>query len=304
MHTEAGSNVHLTLDLVSDVRRLLDYHFMVNALEAGTIVAVMAGVVGWFVVARRQAFVAHTLTTTAFPGAAGAILIGIPAMWGYFTLCVIGSLVIARAAGPGRASHAEQSAVIGAVQAFGLACGFTFVNLYQGVLGDLESLLFGTFLGITDMQVLILLGACAATLGLLAAAARPLWFASVDPEGALAAGLPVRLIAGAFLVMLGLAVAAVSQITGALLIFTLLVTPAATAGLITDRPQRSLVLTVAIALAVTWLGLGISYYSVYPVGFFITSISFALYVLARVGRWWADRSRRPREARGALPAVR
>jgi zinc/manganese transport system permease protein len=304
MPTDASSSAPLTLDLFSDVRHLFDYHFMVNALEAGTIVAVMAGVVGWFVVARRQAFVAHTLTTTAFPGAAGAVLIGISAVWGYFTACVIGSLVIARAAPRGQASHAEQSAVIGAVQAFGLACGFAFVNLYQGVLGDLESLLFGTFLGITDIQVLILLGASAATLGLLAAGARPLWFASVDPEGALAAGLPVRLIGGGFLVLLGLAVAAVSQITGALLIFTLLVTPAATAALITDRPGCSLLLTVAISLAVTWLGLGISYYSIYPVGFFITSISFALYLLARVGRWWADRPRRPRAARGAVATVR
>jgi zinc/manganese transport system permease protein len=114
----------------------------------------------------------------------------------------------------------------------------------------------------------------------------------VDADVARATGVPVGALSAGFLLLLGLAVAATSQITGALLVFTLLVTPAATAQLITSRPGRSLALSVAIALAVTWLGLGIAYFSIYPVGFYVTSISFGLYVLARVSRALADRAER------------
>jgi zinc/manganese transport system permease protein len=116
------------------------------------------------------------------------------------------------------------------------------------------------------------------------AVARPLLFASVDADVARASGVPVRALSVGFLLLLGLAVAATSQITGALLVFALLVTPAATAQLITARPGLSLALSVVIALAVTWLGLGIAYFSIYPVGFFVTSMSFGLYVSARIWR--------------------
>ena len=156
------------------------------------------------------------------------------------------------------------------------------MSLYGGVLGDLENLLFGTFLGISDSQVLVLLAVAAGTLAALAALARPLLFASVDAGVAGARGVPVRALSSAFLLLLGLAVAATSQITGVLLVFALLVTPAATAQAITARPLASLLLTVALGLLVVWLGLGIAYFSVYPAGFFITTISFGIYVLARV----------------------
>jgi zinc/manganese transport system permease protein len=158
------------------------------------------------------------------------------------------------------------------------------VSLYHGLLNGLESLLFGTFLGITNNQVLVLLGVAVAVLVALAAIARPLLFASVDADVARASGVPVGALATGFLLLLGLAVAATSQITGALLVFALLVTPAATAQLITSRPGLSLALSVAIGLVVTWVGLAIAYFSIYPVGFWITSLSFGLYVVARVFR--------------------
>jgi zinc/manganese transport system permease protein len=136
---------------------------------------------------------------------------------------------------------------------------------------------------------------------LVAIAARPLFFASVDPDVARAGGVPVRPLGFGFLLVLGLSVAETSQITGALLVFALLVTPAATAHELTPRPVLGIVLSVALALAVTWLGLAMAYFSIYPVGFYVTSLSFGLYVLVRLGRAFVSH-RRP-TARLALESA-
>jgi zinc/manganese transport system permease protein len=270
---------------------LTAFPFMVNALEAGTIVAVMAAVVGWFMVVRRQTFAGHTLAVTAFPGAAAASLAGLPVAVGYFGACTLAALVLSAGSGAGARSRSAESAAIGSVQAFALACGFLFVSLYSGVLNSLDSLLFGTFLGVTRGQVLTLLVIAGVLLGAIALVGRPLFFASIDADVARANGVPVRALSVGFLVALGLAVAATSQITGALLVFALLVIPAATAQQITARPGASLLIGVLLALSVTWLGLGIAYFSVYPVGFWVTSLSFGLYVVVRIVRAILDRGR-------------
>lgn len=281
----------LSWNLLRDVGQLTEYSFMVQALEAGAIVAVMAGAIGWFMVLRRQAFAGHTLSVIAFPGAAGAALAGLPLSLGYFGACGIAALALAAVSRPAAAGRSGESAAIGAVQAFGLGLGFLFVTLYEGQLGNLESLLFGTFLGITAGQVQTLLWAGILALAVLAAIARPLLFASVDAGVARAAGVPTALLGLAFLLLLGSAVAATAQITGALLVFALLVAPAASAQQVTARPARGLALSVAFALAVTWLGLGIAYFSPYPVGFWVTSLSFGLYLAARLARAVLDRGR-------------
>jgi zinc/manganese transport system permease protein len=271
----------LSWNPVDDVRSLFTFPFMVHALEAGTIVAVMAGVIGWFMVLRRQTFAGHTLSVTAFTGASAAGLAGVPVVIGYFGICGLGALALAAAAGPRRSLGAE-SAATGSVGALALALGFLFVSLYHGVLNGLDSLLFGTFLGITSSQVLVLLVVAVVAVLVVALASRPLLFASVDPDVARAGGVPVRLLGLGFLLVLGLSVAETSQITGALLVFALLVTPAAAAHRITARPFAGVLLSVVLALLVTWLGLALAYFSVYPVGFYVTSLSFAVYVLARV----------------------
>jgi zinc/manganese transport system permease protein len=287
---EAAIFQGLSWNPLTDLQQLFAYPFMVDALEAGTIVAVMAGVTGWFMVLRRQTFAGHTLSIIAFPGAAAATLAGLPVAAGSFGFCGIGALMLGGIAGS-RRSLSNESAAIGSVQALALALGFLFVSLYHGVLNGLDSLLFGTFLGITTNQVLVLLAVATAAVIVVGATARPLIFASVDPEVARAAGVPVLPLGFGFLLVLGLSVAATSQITGALLVFALLVTPAATAHRLTSRPALGMALSVAIALAVTWLGLALAYFSVYPVGFYVTSLSFALYVVVRVTRSLADRSR-------------
>jgi zinc/manganese transport system permease protein len=272
----------LSWNPVSDFEALTEFPFMVQALQAGTIVAVMAGTIGWFMVLRRQTFAGHTLSVIAFPGAAGATLAGLPLALGYFGACGLGALVLSLVGRSEQGGLGNESAATGTVQAFGLGLGFLFVSLYGGQLTSLESLLFGTFLGITSAQVQTLLWVALAALAILALIGRPLLFASVDGDVARAAGAPTGALALAFLLLLGLAVAATAEITGALLVFALLVTPAATAQQITARPGAGLALSVALALAVTWLGLGIAYFSPYPVGFWVTSLSFGLYVAVRL----------------------
>jgi zinc/manganese transport system permease protein len=272
---------HLSWDLVADWEQLTAYPFMVQALEAGAIVALMAGAIGWFMVLRRQTFAGHTLAVISFPGAAAATLAAIPIALGYFGACGLGALALAAVGRDGGGGRAGESAAIGTVQAFALGLGFLFVGLYGGQLAGLEALLFGTFLGITSGQVVTLLCVAVVTLLLLAAVARPLLYASIDGAVARAGGVPTRFLGVAFLLLLGMAVAATAEITGALLVFALLVTPAATAQLLTARPARGLALSVILAFFVTWLGLGIAYFSPYPVGFWVTSLSFGLYVLVR-----------------------
>ncbi len=279
---------HFSWNLVDDVRQLFEFQFMVNAFRAGTIVAVVAGAIGWFMVIRRQAFAGHTLALVGFPGAAGAIWLGISATWGFFGFCVGAAFVIAWLRPERGEGYSEESAGIGVVQAFALACGFLFVSLYRGFLNGINALLFGSFLGITGGQVLVLFVVAVAALVTLVLVGRPLLFASVDPDVAAARGVRVRALSVLFLVLLGLTVAEVSQITGTLLVFALLVMPAATAQLITVRPATSLAITVAIGLVVTWLGLAVAYFTPYPIGFFVTSFAFAGYLgaaLARRMRW-------------------
>lgn len=269
---------------VTDLQQMWVFPFMVNAFRAGTIVAVAAAVMGWFMVLRRQSFAGHTLAVVGFPGAAGATLIGVSATYGYFAFCVSAALVIGVIPRAGRDADGHESALTGTIQAFLLACGFLFTALYKGLLGGVTSLLFGSFLGITTTQVWVLLGVAVAVLVVLAAIARPLLFASVDPDVAAARGVPVRLLAILFLVLLGAAVAGASQITGSLLVFALLVMPAATAQTLIARPALSIALSVALALTVTWLGLIAAYYSPYPIGFYVATFAFAGYVLAGLGR--------------------
>ena len=269
---------------IADLNALFTFPFMVNALEAGTIVAVLAAVVGWYMVLRRQSFAGHTLSVMAFPGAAGAALVGLPTALGYYLACGGAALVMRGARGSTRRGYGTETATIATVQTLGLAAGFLFLSLNNAVLGGTETLLFGTFLGVSRGQVLTLLIVAAAALLLIAVAARPLLLETIDPEAAQARGLPIAVLDTAFLLVLAAAVAATSQITGALLVFALLVAPAAAAQELTMRPGLGLLLSVLFALAIAWLGLGIAYFSIYPVGFYVTSLAFAVYLIARLTR--------------------
>ncbi|WP_232247380.1 metal ABC transporter permease [Kitasatospora azatica] len=271
-------------NLFTDLQEMWAYPFMVNACRAGAIVALVCAVVGWFMVLRRQTFAGHTLSVAAFPGASLAILLGLSTSLGYFGFCVATALVIAALGRKGRDAGAEESAVTGTVQAFALACGYLFISLYKGLLEGPTALLFGSFLGITTGQVTVLAVVGVIVLAVLAVIGRPLLFATVDPEVAAGRGVPVRLLSALFLVLLGAATAGASQITGTLLVFALMVIPAATAQQLTARPGLSLALAALVGLACCWLGLIAAYYQPYPLGFFVTGIAFAGYLLAHLVR--------------------
>jgi zinc/manganese transport system permease protein len=275
---------HPTWNLVADVRELLHFPFMQNAFLAGTAVAIAAGLVGYFMVLRGQAFAGHTLSQVGFPGAAGAALVGITPIFGALTFCLAAALAIALAPGWRTGGASGESALIGSILAFALALGFLFTTLYRGFVTGAYSFLFGTFLGVSRTQVVTVLILSALVIVTLLTIGRQLFFASIDADVAEARGVPVRALATMFMVMLGLAVAAATQITGTLLVFALLVAPAAAARELSTRPGRALTLTVVIAVLVTWLGLAIAYFSDYPIGFYVTTLAFGAYLLARAGR--------------------
>lgn len=289
------ADVRFSVDLIYDFRLMFSYPFMVTAFRAGTIVAVMAAALGWFMVLRRQSFTGHTLSVVGFPGAAGAVLLGVSSQWGYFAFCVAAAVIIGLASRPTPRSgtgYSAESAVVAMVQAAALAAGFLFYSLYHGFLGGVETLLFGTFLGIDDGQVRTLLILAVAVLGVLAVIARPLLWASIDGPTAAAGGLAVQRLGVVFLVLLGVTVASASQITGSLLVFALLVAPPAAAQRLTCRPGVSLVLAVALAILVTWAALVAAFFSSYPIGFWLTSFAFGLYLLAVATARLRTRTRR------------
>ncbi|MDQ1466545.1 MAG: zinc/manganese transport system permease protein [Actinomycetota bacterium] len=296
-----GTTVRLTWNVVADVRNELAFHFMLNAMRAGTIVAIVAAAVGWFMVLRKETFAGHTLSVVGFPGGAGAVWLGLSAMWGYFAFCIGAAVVIAMIPRAGDRGYVEESGAIGTLQAFALACGFLFAGLAGGFANGFSALLFGSFTGVTDTQVLTLLLVAVAVVLVGAVTARPLLFASIDPDVASARGVPVRMLSIGFLVVLGIAVAEASQITGSLLVFALLVVPAATAQTLTARPVLGLCVSIAVALAITWLGLTAGFYSNYPIGFWITTIAFAGYVAVRSSRRLVGRRFSARRHGGPMP---
>jgi zinc/manganese transport system permease protein len=194
-----------------------------------------------------------------------------------------------------RRGASGQSAVVGMVGAAALAVGYLLLSLNGNVFENLESLLFGSIFAITRDEVLTLAIAGAGAAAFVMVVGRPLLFASVDPSLAAAARVPVRGLAVAFLFVLGLAVAATAQITGVLLVFALLLAPAAIARELTVRVGVGLALSVLLALAIAWVGLGLSYFTNYPPGFFVTSIALLLFAAARlVSRPPLGRRRGPR----------
>jgi zinc/manganese transport system permease protein len=263
--------------------------FMQHALIGGSMVAVAAGLLGYFVITRQNAFAAHALAHIGFPGATGAILVGAPVTLGLAVFCVGGGLLI----GLFGRRVADREMATGTILALATALGVLFASLASANASTTTSVLFGNLLAISDDQLMVYGAFTVAVVGTLAVLARPLMFASVDPAVAEARGVPVRALGLAFVVLLALTITMAVQVVGTLLLFALVVTPAATALRITARPARVAVIAVALALAAVWGGLVLSAMVDLPPSFFIVSLAvFAwVVVLAVVGR----RRNRPAE---------
>jgi zinc/manganese transport system permease protein len=256
---------------------LLHYEFAQNALVAGAIIAVVAGLVGPFVVARNLSFAVHGIAEVGFTGAAGAVLVGVEPVLGLMA----GGLLAALGIGTLGVRLRDRDVAIGSILAFGLGLGVLFLTLYTRYATEAFTILFGTITGVSRSEVYLLLGLGAATLLALAVISRPLMFASVDPEVAEARGVPVRALSLAFLVILAVAVAEAIQVVGVLLVLTLLITPAAAAQKLTARPALASLLSVALAFGCTMGGILISLLTPYPASFYVSALSFGSYLLAR-----------------------
>jgi zinc/manganese transport system permease protein len=266
---------------------MLQYQFMVNAFEAGTAVAIVAGVIGYFVVLRGSAFAAHALAHIGFAGATGAVVLALSPVVGLLAFTT-GSGVAIGALGNRLRSR---DVTIGIVLAWTLGLGVLFVSLYTGYATEAYALLFGEILGISAQDVGFTVIGGAITLLAVAAIYRPLLFSSVDEAVAAARGVPVTGLAVGFMVVLALAVTEAVQVVGVLLVFALIVTPAAIAARLTSRPPVAIPTSAVLALLFTWAGLSVGFFSPHPVSFFITSIAFASYVIVRLGTWWVGRLR-------------
>jgi zinc/manganese transport system permease protein len=272
----------LSVQFQSEWLTILQSPFMRNALIGGSLVAVAAGLLGYFVITRQNAFAAHALAHIGFPGATGAILVGAPITLGLAVFCVGGGLLI----GLFGRRVADREMATGTILALATALGVLFASLASANAGTTTSVLFGNLLAISRDQLLIFTAFTAFVVLTLAVLARPLVFASVDPEVAEARGVPVRALGLAFVVLLALTITMAVQVVGTLLLFALVVTPAATALRITARPARVAGLAVALALASVWGGLVLSAMVDLPPSFFIVSLAVLAWVgvLAVTGR--------------------
>ena len=257
---------------------LLGYDFVQNALLAGAIIAVVAGVAGRFVVLRNLSFAVHGIAELGFTGTAASALAGADPLLGLLA----GSVLAALGIGTLGVRLRDRDVAIGSILAFGLGLGVLFLTLNTRFASVAFSILFGSITGVSRPDVLLLLGLGALTLAVLAAIDRPLTFASVDPEVAEARGVPVRALSVVFLLVLAVAVAETIQVVGVLLVLTLLITPAASAARLTAHPALLTWLAVAIALACTLGGILLSLLTPYPTSFFVAALSFAVYVASRL----------------------
>jgi zinc/manganese transport system permease protein len=284
-------------NLAHDVHELFRYPFMRHAFVAGTIVAVLAGVVGYFVVVRGSTFAAHALSEIGFAGASGGVAYGFSAVWGLLGMSLLGAAVIGLL---GKRLRGRDTA-IGTVLVFSLGLGSYFITRYKGESASGPfGLLFGEILGISVHDVWFIAVAATLTLAAMAAIYRPLLFASLDEDVAEARGVPVRGLSVGFLLVLAVAVTAAVQVVGVLLIFALLVTPAAIADRVCQTPGRAMALGVGLSVVFVWAGLAVTYYSNFPVGFLITGFAFVGYAVARL--LTAGALRRPSPAPGTSRA--
>lgn len=257
---------------------MLGYGFAQNALVAGILVAVVAGLVSRFVVARNMSFAVHALAEVGFTGSTGFILIGLSPVLGLLT----GSLLTAFFIGALGVRIRERDAVVGVVMAFGLGLGVLFTALYARYATAI-AILFGAITEVSLGDLMLLAGVAVVTIVGLGVMYRPLTFATVDPVVAEARGVPVRLISILFLLMLAAAVAEAVQVVGVLLILTLLITPGATAERLTANPGLATVTSVGVALLATVGGILLALVSSWPVSFYVATIAFVCYLAARFG---------------------
>jgi len=274
---------NFSLNPWTDLVTMWSYPYLRHALIAGSIVAIVAGALGWVMVLRRESFLGHTLAMVSFPGAGVALALGLPPQVGYYVATLMAALVAGRRPSTRRSAGQLRDATTGTVQAVALAAGLLAISATPSFVDSTTSLLFGSFLGVTTTDVWVMGIVGAISLLVIVVLARPLILTTLDATTAEAAGLPVAALSVAYIVVLALVVASTSQITGALLVFALLVMPATIANAVVARLWASAVVAVVVALFIVWRGIACSFFQpVLPLGFSITSIGMTMFVAASV----------------------
>src|SRR5580658_4856648 len=257
---------------------MLEYDFMRTAFAASGMAAILAGTVGFFLVLRGQTFAGHALSHVGFTGATGAALFGLSPLAGLIAFSALAGLVM----GLIGEKWAERDVAIGMTLALALGLGLLFLHFYTSAATQATALLFGNVLGVDDVALVTLVVLAIGSLAALGFIARPLIFASLQAELAEARGVPLRLVSVAFLAIVAIAVAECAQIVGVLLVFTLMVGPAAAARNDSRRLGAAVALSAALALFEAWGGLTLAFYTDWPVSFWITALSGAAYFVSLV----------------------
>jgi zinc/manganese transport system permease protein len=255
---------------------MLDYDFMINAFLASGIVAIVAGAVGYFLVLRGQAFAGHALSHVGFAGATGAVLIGVSPIWGLLGFTLIAGM------GMGALGQrlAGRDVAVGIVLTLALGLGLLFLHFYTAYATQVTALLFGNVLGVDRATLWTLLALGAGAIVALGVIARPLLFATLQPELAEAKGVSLRFVSLVYLAIVAVTVAECVQIVGVLLVFTLMVGPAAVAGRLSTRLSVAVALSCGLALIEAWGGIALAYWTDWPASFWITALSGAFYFVS------------------------
>lgn len=273
-----------------DLATYLELLDLVKAsILAAAVLGVVGGLIGVFVMQRDMAFAVHGISELSFAGAAAALLLGVNVVAG----SILGSLIAALIIGLLGARARDRNSIIGVLMPFGLGLGILFLALYPGRSGNKFGLLTGQIVSVNFEQFGLLVGISALVLVALLVIWRPLAFDSIDPEVAAARGVPTRALSLVFMVLLGLMVAVSVQVIGALLVLALLVTPAAAALRLSASPVMVPVLSMLFGLVSAVGGILLALGGSLPISPFITSISFAIYLIARAVEWGRTRSVRP-----------
>jgi zinc/manganese transport system permease protein len=259
---------------------MLEYDFMRTALAAGSLVAVVAGAVGFFLVLRNLTFAGHALSHVGFAGATGAVLVGLNPLWGLLAF----TLAAAVAMGFLGERLRGRDVAVGIILSLALGLGVLFLYFYTAHANQATAILFGNVLGVDLQTVWALLGLSVVSLAALALISRPLLFATLAPELADARGVSLRRVAMLFLAIVAIAVAEAAQVVGVLLVFALMVAPAATALRLTARLGWGAALAVLLALAETWAGMAMAYGTDWPTSFCIVAVSCSAYFLSLLRR--------------------
>jgi zinc/manganese transport system permease protein len=257
---------------------------MMNTWITASIVAVIAGIVGFFAVLRGSTFAAHAIPNGAFAGAAGASLLGINVIWGLAVFAVAGALGIGVLGAESRGRKARHDVVTALALVVMLGLGALFVSISTQYAEETYALLFGEVFGVSSAEVLPILGLGIAAAIAIAVAFRPLMLTSALPEVAEARGVSTRRAELYFLIVMALATSMTVPVVGALLMFSLMIGPAAAARSVTARPGTALALSVVIAVVTVWLSIALSYQTNWPLGFFVGTIGAGFYLVGQAAR--------------------